>query len=299
MIKLNPFLFILLCNFSYLHAQNLRNESGDVDTALTDGIEVKKELNLITGVGISEFAQQDYMVSPLMYSGFGTGAQAGLQCIKNKSITRFSFNWNKAILHNNLLARHYSIEATHINSFINVYYSIDKLKPAQTKSYIGWQLVQNSDFRRSSQFQNASLTYNFSCSVAPAYRIEKLYRLHENNKRWIFKKGFNLQWNYQFALPVFSALSRPNYNSIRLLRDGNGNRYENSIQKEVIDNVQFYSINKLLALDSKLEMQYLMQNGNKWALQLNLYFEKFSKPSYQYKSSFTGIFLCFYSRLNK
>lgn len=288
--------FLLIFLFA-LYCSNIKAQTLEVFEDSMRGT-FKKQTNLITGVNSSEFAFQETMVSPLIYRGTGIGLQIGFEKNKLNKITYCNINWTKAKMNNLLQPKQYNAELTNFNTSVGVCYRASKMTFPHYSNFLGWQLAQHSDFRRISQFQNASLSYNFSVTLAPVYRAKGYYNLKENPKRKLLKKGINLDWSYQIAFPLAALIARPNFNAIRILHDGNGNIYQNSITEEVIQNFSFYTLNKLIALDQQFEVQYALNSNNKMALQFKWYFEYFDKTHFAYTTSNSGVYLCFYTQLN-
>jgi hypothetical protein len=287
--------FIILCFHGYFVGAQNNLLTNDTNHILIN----KKQNYLIAAVNFSEFAFKESMISPLVYHGTGIGWQLGFEKNKLHKITFINTNWSKAKLYNQLQAKQYFAALTHFNASIGTCYKTNKIPLPRCLNYLGWRVAQHSDFRRISQFQNASLSYNLSLSLAPVYLAKGKFSLKEKSKRILFKKGFNLDWCYQISVPLISGISRPNYNAIRLLKDGSGNAYQNSVASEVMQNINVYLINKFIAFDQQVEIQIALNKSNKMALQYKWHFESFTKHHFAYSSSQSGIYFCLYTQLNK
>jgi hypothetical protein len=257
-----------------------------------------KEIYLIKNTNFNQYAQLETMASSLVYRGIGAGAMLGLQKRKNNTITSFITHWSRAKLRNNIQPKQYYAELNHININVSACYILNRFQQKKTIPYTGWQLAQQSDFRRNNQLQNSSVSYNFATSLSPFFRIEKWLSFPENKKRKLFKKQRSILLTYQLAIPLLAGVARPPFNSIRKIHDGLGNVYQNSITQEVITQYKLYTLNHFLAVYSNVELQYFIKNGNRLALQYFWNFENFNKKNSAYKVSQTGIQLSFYTRLN-
>lgn len=259
---------------------------------------LQTQTHLISSAHISEFAFKDNMLSPLIYKGTGVGMLLGFEKNKLHKVTNACTNWSKAKIYNSLQSRQYSATTIYFNASLGVSYKISHFKRRRFNAgYLGWQVAQHSDFRRIPQFQNASLNYNLSISAGPRYRASGNFNLKENNKRKLLKKGFEIDWNYQIDLPVAAFVTRPNYNSIRQLNDGNGKPYQNSVTQEAIQNLRFYTLNKFISLNQMLEFTHVLNTHNKLGFQFKWNFEYFNKEFFAYTTSHSGAYLCLYTKL--
>ncbi len=257
-----------------------------------------KETYLITGAGLNQFTQLETMASPLVYKGIGAGVTLGLQKRKKHRITSFSAHWSTAKLYNNIQPKQYYAELKHVN--INMYacYLFKQFQNKNTKPYIGWQLSQQSDFRRNVQLQNSNLTYNLTTTLSPVFRAEKWLSVKENKNRKLFKNQRSMRLIYQLAVPIVAGVSRPPYNVIRVFNDGLGNAYENSVAQEIITGHRFYTLNHFFALNSSLAFEYFLKNSTRISLQYLWNFESFNIENKSYKVSQTVFQLSIHTRLN-
>lgn len=257
-----------------------------------------KETYLITSVNVNQFSQIDNMVSPLVYKGIGAGVTAGLQRRKKERFTSFNTHWSSSKLYNNIQPKQYYAELSHVNVNLASCYLIKRFQNNKIRSYYGWQLAHQSDFRRNAQLQNSSLSYNFSTSLSPALRFEKWLSIKENNQRKLFKKQRSIRISYQLAVPLIASISRPPYNAIRILHDGSGNAYQNSVTQEVINQSKLYTLNQFIAVNSNLSLEYFLKNGTRLSIQYYWNYENFSKMNSSYKVSQSGFQLSLHTRLN-
>lgn len=257
-----------------------------------------KETYLITGVGLNQFTQLETMVSPLVYKGIGAGASIGLQRRKKERITLLNTYWAKANLYNTFQPKQYSSALTHVNLSASTCYLINKIQFKNIKTRIGWQLSHQSEFRSNTQFQNASLTYNFTTTLAPLLHFEKWLSIAENKQRKLFKKQRSMRLSYQVAIPFIAGVSRPSFNAIRTLNDGTGNAYQNSLADEVIGNIKYYTLNHFFALNSNVTFEYFLKNSTSISLQYLWNFESFNIENKSYKVSQTVFQLRIHTRLN-
>lgn len=257
-----------------------------------------RETYLLTGLNFNQFAQLETMVSPLVYKGIGAGASLGLQKRKNKTTTNFNAIYSKGNLYNNLQPKQYYAELIHFNISASACYEINKIQNKFIKPLLGWQVAQQSDFRRNAQFQNSNLSYNFTTTLSPVFRVEKRLSRTENKERKFFKKQRSMRLIYQLAIPLVAGVSRPPYNAIRVIHDGLGNAYQNSVTQEVITQLKIYSFNHFFALNSVLSFEYFLKNSTRISLQYYWNFENYRNTNSNYKVSQTGIQLRIQTRLN-
>jgi hypothetical protein len=257
-----------------------------------------KETYLITGVGLNQFTQLETMVSPLVYKGIGAGASIGLQRRKKERITLLNTHWSKANLYNSFQPKQYSSALTHINLSASTCYLINKIQIKNITTRIGWQLSHQSDFRSNSQLQNSSLTYNFTTTLSPLLHFEKWLTITENKQRKFFKKQRSMRLSYQWAIPFVAAVARPPFNAIRILNDGSGKAYQNSVADEVISNIKYYSLNHFFAFNSHVTFEYFLKNSTRISLQYLWNFESFKVENKSYKVSQTVVQLSVHTRLN-
>ncbi len=257
-----------------------------------------KETYLIISPNFNQFAHLETMVSPLVYKGIGAGASIGIQKRKNKATTTFFAHWSKSNLYNDIQPKQYFAELVHVNISASACYEINKLQNRFVKPLIGWQIAQQSDFRRNAQFQNSNLTYNFTTTLSPVFRVEKWLSKTENKERKLFKKQRSMRFIYQLTIPLLAGVSRPSYNAIRVIHDGLGNAYQNSVTQEVISQHKIYTFNHFFALNSVLSFEYFLKSGTRISLQYYWNFENFNLVQSAYKVSQTGIQLSFHTRLN-
>lgn len=258
----------------------------------------QRDFHLTTSGQINQFTQLDTKVSPLVYKGWGAGGSIGIQKRRDRVLNSFSAQYSKGKLYNNFQARQYFAELSHFNIQWTSSYKIPFRFSDLVASHLGWQIFQQSDYRRNSQFQNASLTYNFSTSLSPVIRLEKWFEIKENKQRKIFKKQRYIRLNYQLAFPLIAGVSRPAYNAIRGLHDGSGSAFKNTVAQETLQHLQVYSLNHFIAIYSNFEFQYLMKNGNYWSIQYYWNFENLNVKYSNYKTGQTSIQLSFYTFLN-
>lgn len=257
-----------------------------------------RETYLITSANFNQFAQLETMVSPLVYKGMGASVSLGIQKRKNKTTTQFIAVYSKGNLYNKIQPKQYYAELVHVNISASACYEINKLQNRFFKPLIGWQIAQQSDFRRNAQFQNSNLTYNFTTTLSPVFRVEKWLSKTENKERKFFKKQRSMHLFYQLTIPLLAGVSRPSYNAIRVIHDGLGNAYQNSLTQEVISQHKIYTLNHFFALNSVLSFEYFLKSGTRISLQYYWNFENFNLVQSAYKVSQTGIQLSFHTRLN-
>lgn len=257
-----------------------------------------KETYLITGVTFNQFAQLESMVSPLVYTGNGAGASLGLQKRKKKTYTSFIAHYSQAKLYNEIQPKQNFAGLSHVNIQVSACYEFSKFEQKNTKALLGWQLGHLSDFRRNVQLQNSNLTYNLSSTLSPVFRLEKWLSIKENKQRKFFKKERSMRLIYQLAVPFIASISRPPYNAIRVLHDGLGSAYQNSITQEVISGQKLYTLNNFFSINSSLAFEYFIKNGTRISLQYFWNFENFTEKNSSYKVSQTGFQLSLHTRLN-
>lgn len=289
-------LFIFFYLFSIDATAQLNNEiEHDVVTLLYVPV---KETYLTTSLNLIQFAQLDNMVSPLVYMGFGAGASLGLQRRKKERITSYHIHRSQANLYNDVQPKQYSSSLIHVNVNISTSYLLKKINYKNIKARLGWQLAQQSDFRRNIQLQNSSLTYNLTTTLSPVFHVEKWLSIKENKQRKLFKNQRSMRLSYQFSMPVLAAVARPPFNAIRKLNDNSGNAYQNSLSQEVISNLKIYTSNDFIALNSKLAFEYFLKNNTRLSLQFYWNFERFNVENSAYKVSQTGFQLSVLTRLS-
>jgi len=286
-------LFLLIIHFNCIAKQN--NDSLPNIILLYTPI---KETFFVSGINLNRYTAIDNMVSPLVYDGYGLGANFGLLRQKSKSNTNLNFSFCSAKLNNELQAKHYATELNHMLMNCGKSYEINNLTFNTIVTSIGWQFNQVLYFKSNSQFQNSSLTYHISSAISPVFRFEKYLSIKENKKRLAFKKQRYMRINYQFSIPILGAIARPNYNVIRKLNDGTGSNYENSLASEVISNYKLYSFKSFFAINSILCLEYYFKNGNRFMLQYYFNFEQMKKEHFSYKVAQSGLQFCLLTRLN-
>lgn len=257
-----------------------------------------KELHLITSGSINQSAQLDRLVSPLVYNGWNAGGGMGLMRRRERNIYQLCAQYHQGKLRNKLQPYQYYANLQQMHFNISGCYHFPLPHFNYIRSYAGWQITHQSDFRNNTQFQNASTTYNVSTSFAPMLRFEKLWLIRENQTRKIFKKQRYIRFSYQLSLPVLEGISRPPYNAIRQINDGSGGVYQNSLSQEIIQQYKVHSMNHFLAIYSLFDVQFSLQNGNRWALQYYWNYEQFNVVNQIYKTGQAGFQLSFYTRLN-
>ena len=286
--------FILItrvCNFAFA-----QQDEKHFDVILLE--KPLKELHLISSFSITQSAQLESMVSPLVYQGWNFGANLGLMRRRERNLYQLNLLYHQGKIRNQLQPAQYDATLQHVQINVSGCYRFPLPHFDYLKSYAGWQVTHQSDFRNNAQLQNASTTYNVSTSFAPVLRFEKLWQIKENQGRKLFKKQRAIRFSYQIALPLVAGVSRPPFNAIRQIHDGRGNAFQNTLTQEVIQQYKVYSINHFLAVYSLFDIQFTMQNGNRWALQYFWNFEHFNEVNKVYKTAQAGFQLSFYTRLN-
>ena len=284
----------ILFSFILLVFNNVKAQTYKTDTILNQCF--SKETDIYFSAALNAVYHQDKMFSAPTYNGLGADVRIGFQKRKINSISQLQFSFGSAILYNNLQALHNYAQYYNFSSLFQKVYHINKYKGKKNSIYLGWQLYQSGIFNVNKQLQNSALAYAFYFSTSPIFRAERILNL--NNKQIFFlKKNYPLRLSYHASFPLCSYLSRPNYNGISHMVDGTGNILQYTIVNDMVKNFKVYTLNRFIAFDNKVELQYIMKNNNKWSLQYSWAFQAFNKPYYQYRNVYSGVFISFYGNL--
>lgn len=248
-------------------------------------------------VGITNFAQRDFMVSPLVYEGTGIASQIAWLRTSSTTKTNACFGFSKATLYNQKQSKQYNMDVEHINAGFTRVRQLNLLNFFKLKSYIGAQLIYSSDFRTAAQFQNSTFTYNIAIEAAPVLALERIITLKPKAKNSSKKEKYIVA-NWQLAVPLVTAITRPNYNAIRKLRDTNSSVLNYLLRSEMIPNAEINFLNKYIAVCSNLSIDYVLKNGSRLGLIYQWSGAHFNKTYFSYGSVSNAFSISFKAKLS-
>lgn len=132
---------------------------------------------------------------------------------------------------------------------------------------VDWKLgyIVNAEYthRVNEKFGNAAYMYDIWLNAGVANRLEFPFIIKTENKFLFFhfrQPEQHFQLNWQVNLPVLGIITRPNYSGFGNFASGGS---VNVILEEMINNVEFVSMNKFIMVQSQIELLAPLGNNNR------------------------------------
>lgn len=295
------YLLILIFLFVTLTASS---QESSPDSSLTKK-QLRKQDNRFIGFGYNFMLDhvKDPQVSPLIYSGLGTGAYTSLLRINPKKIDRTDLMVTRTQLNNKFSDENDNDPSTgtYIRLSNSDFYHHKKIFKERGNLFIGYVTNIQFNIRTNPRFMNAGLSYDLFANIGPAIRLDRDFAWKEKDLRFLFfkskrkERSIRLAWEVDF--PVINFISRPNYTTIVNARNGD---VVESLGQNIIKNFRINSLNDFVMVNSKMELYYKLRNNNnmlRFAYLWQVY--SYNYPNYSVSNVASGVTFSYIFKFDK
>ena len=248
----------------------------------------KKSFHNFLQVGIigSHYSVRDISTSPLIYSGFLTGAHLGYLMYSE----RLKYNLDYNFLYGHLTTRNYpETDGNRALSFCN-YLDISVQKRIFMAFESKWWLWVGADvsaitnIRSNTKYNNANLNYEGFASLGSIISFERVLKLEAKEINLGFfrypLRNRELKLVFSAFIPVVSEAYRPDYSVIDDFVDGSRKVLE-------VKRLTFSTFNRYVSATCKIEVFYYLHNRNMFKFGYNWNYYNYT-PAFNPVASVNG-----------
>jgi hypothetical protein len=295
-IRFGILLFLLA--FSILSLESLSQEIKSDKKQLKKAERKARDKFLSSGFGVLKMSGKDKATSPLLYSG--PTAMLDLEYLVHSDniiktfdlsaavgILRTDKNAIKSINRGQAIGINFNFHFDHLHRSF-------KKEGRKLKYYLGGGLDFSNYSRVNYKFQNALYNYEYMFSLGLAGRMELPFS-YKSKKVKFLGMNFNrrdrdLRLSWQMYIPVFTSIYRPNYVSILNFADPDVPLINpDNFKAGIFSYFQFRS---------KLELFYILHNGNQLKLSYLWEFYQYNPGYNKVQGALNGAYFSFIFRLN-
>lgn len=287
-------IIIAFCLLIAINCSNSFGQEQQEKPAFFSLATIEDHLELSTGIALPKL--KDETISPLLHKGSGIQGNINYFVLSPRFCASAGINLNYATLGNNY-------ETVNENPMYSLFLDINLAAGfnvknfKKTKLYLGPKLNYLSNQWAKENYSNSYFQYNTSIAIGPYFYTERSIYFRGDVREVngsSYKYPPNMKVSLAVSVPLVGAFVKPMYHGFSDITNPNADYVssDSTLHRTLI------GLNMLI-LESKLNVDYHLKNGNSLRLSYWWKFQEFKADDYKYQYALQGITLAFLFRFDK